>query len=372
MAISVDRLSLLPAWQRFWQWWQEQLQHSLPPGVRNWLFGQRTQLLIALSSEGELKAWQWEAHAHNERTATPLAGEGQVLLKERLLAIMRERQEVSLTLLLLPGQYLLKTLTLPLAAEENLRQVIAFELDRQTPFSPDQVYFTSRVLERLPQSRQLKAELVLTPREFLDAQLASLHQAKLKPQRVDAALWRGQHPLPLGVDLLPPRWRLSESSWHLKLSWALAGLLTLLLLLALALPLLTQYQILTTLNTQLDQVRKKAQATSALQRQVTALEQAARFGVTRKQSTPPMLVVLEDLAQRLPQDTWLTGLSYRDGELRIEGVSKGASKLIEILEGSPFLHNTHFVSPVTQDRNTGLERFQISMNVNYERDAAPK
>ncbi len=372
MAITtVDSLSLPPAWQRFWQWWQEQLKHFLPLEVRNWLFGQRTHLLIALPNEGELKAWQWEAHAQNEQAATPLAAKGQEL-KERLFAIMRERQEVSLTLLLLPGQYLHKTLTLPSAAEENLRQVIAFELDRQTPFSPDQVYFASRVLERLPQSRQLKAEFVLTPREFLDTQLAGLHQAKLKPQRVEAALLRGQHPVPLEMDLLPQRWRLQESSWHLKLSWALSGLLTLLLVLTLALPLLTQYQILTTLNAQLEQVRKKAQATSALQQQVTALEQAARFGVTRKQSTPPMLAVMEDLAQRLPQDTWLTGLSYREGELRIEGVSPGASKLIEILEGSPFLHNTHFVSPVTQDRNTGLERFQVSMNVGYERDAAPK
>ncbi|WP_460034059.1 PilN domain-containing protein [Methylothermus subterraneus] len=360
-------MALPPAWQRFWHWWQDQLSQAIPQQLRSW-FSHRQPILIALPSEEELQAWQWEGRGQ----AVPLRPLAQPSGLEAMLSSLRAREsaeEVSFTLVLLPGQYLRKTILLPSAVEENLRQVIAFELDRQTPFSADQVYFTSRIVERLPASRQLKVEIVLTPRAFLDAQLTRLHQANLKPHRVDAALLEGQTPVPLGLDLLPSRWRPRETRWQKRLDWSLAGVLAALLGLALALPLVMQHRILSALEAQVAQLRKAAQASSALQQQVTALEQAARFGITRKQATPPMIVAIEELAQRLPQDTWLTGFSYRNGELRIDGSSPNASKLIEILESSPIFQNTHFVSPVTQDRNTGLERFQISMTLGYERDA---
>ena len=40
-----------------------------------------------------------------------------------------------------PEQVLRKTITLPAAVEENLRQVLAYDLDRHTPFKPEEVYF---------------------------------------------------------------------------------------------------------------------------------------------------------------------------------------------------------------------------------------
>lgn len=368
MAIHIDRLTLPPAWRQFWLWWQDQLKKSIPQGLRSWFI--HHAILITLPTEENVQFWHWE-----EGAITPLGTDLKSCGAESALRFLRERQsdkEVSLTLLLLPGQYLRREINLPLAAEENLRQVIGFELDRQTPFSADQVYFTCQVLERLPGSRQLRVEFVLTPREFLDTRLARLHQANLKPSHVDVAVLEGQSPVPLGLDLLPPRWRSSESRWQRRLNWTLAGTLALLLGLGLALPILTQDRILKLLEKQLAQARRAAQTTTALKQQVTELEQEARFGLTRKQSTPPMIQVMEDLAKRLPQDTWLSGFSYRNGELRIDGSSPAASKLIEMLEDSPFLHNTHFVSPVTQDRRTGLERFQISMTVSYERDARPR
>lgn len=369
MVIHIDRLPLPPAWRQFWRWWQDQLKKSIPAGLRSW-FIHDTHILIALPTEENVQAWHQEAGA-----ITPLDSGLQSCGVESALRALRDRQsdqEVSFTLLLLPGQYLRREITLPLAAEENLRQVISFELDRQTPFSADQVYFTSQVLERLPSSRQLRVEFVLTPREFLDTRLARLHQANLKPSQVDAAVLEGHSPVPLGVDLLPPRWRTSESRWHRLLNWTLAGTLALLIGMGLTLPILTQDRILKALEKQVAQARRAAQATTALKQQVTELEQAARFGLIRKQSTPPLVQVLEDLAKRLPQDTWLSGFSYRNGELRIDGSSPAASKLIEMLEDSPFLQNTHFVSPVTQDHRTGLERFQISMTVGYEHNAALK
>ena len=45
------------------------------------------------------------------------------------------------TVFCIPAERVLqRNLTLPVAAEDNLRQVLAFEMDRQTPFKADQIY----------------------------------------------------------------------------------------------------------------------------------------------------------------------------------------------------------------------------------------
>ncbi|XSG85966.1 MAG: PilN domain-containing protein [Methylohalobius sp. ZOD2] len=361
MAIRIDQLSLPPAWRQFWHWWQDQLIKSIPEACKRWFF-HHTHILLALPSEGEVRFWRREENAVTEleQNAGPDSWRA-----------WQAEEDATFTLLLLPGQYLHKQIYLPLAAQENLHQVIGFELDRQTPFSADQVYFSSRVIERLAGKRQLKVEIVLTPREFLDDQLAYFHQAGLKPRHVDAAVWENHYPVPLKFDLLPPRWRTTESHWRHLANWTLGGILMLLIGLALALPIVTQNKILEALEDQVDQTRRTAQITNKLKKQVTELEQKARFVLTRKRAIPPIVEIMNDLSQRLPLDTWLNGFNYREGELRINGHSPAASKLIEILEASPFLSDIHFVSPITQDRRTGLERFQISMNVGYEHDDKP-
>src|ERR1051325_2271629 len=48
-----------------------------------------------------------------------------------------------------------KTLSLPLAAERQLEQVLAFEMDRETPFKPDELFWTHRIDRRDRQTGQI-------------------------------------------------------------------------------------------------------------------------------------------------------------------------------------------------------------------------
>src|SRR6185503_8420695 len=115
------------------------------------------------------------------------------------------------------GRVLRRRLSLPLAAQENLRQVLGFELDRQTPFRSDQVYYDSRVLGVDPVARQVAAELVLAPRAELDAELGRIAQAGLALDRVDAAEEGDER---LGVNLLPPERRAHRRDWNLRINLA--------------------------------------------------------------------------------------------------------------------------------------------------------
>ncbi len=268
-------------------------------------------------------------------------------------------------LLLKPGQYLRRCIVLPAAARDNLIQVVGFELDRHTPFSADQVHYTARIVKALPGNR-IRVEFVLVLKALLDECLDRLAEAGLFPHRVTVRSPEGE-PLP-DIDLLPAERQPRTRRWQRRLNYGLAMLAVGLLTAAMTLPVIHQRHTIAQLERMVRQTRQAANEARRLQQQVTSLQQQAHFVLDRKLASPPLIEVLEELSRQLPDDTWLTGLYYRGGQLQIDGKSAAAAKLVELLENSPYFRNVHFVSPITQDRLTGLERFRISMDV--KRDEA--
>ena len=84
-----------------------------------------------------------------------------------------------------------KIVDLPAAAEENLRQVLAFEMDRLTPFAAEAVHYDVHVMERDVENRRIRAELMVLPRAAVEPSLQLLQRIGLKPDVV--ALPRGLH-----------------------------------------------------------------------------------------------------------------------------------------------------------------------------------
>jgi general secretion pathway protein L len=84
--------------------------------------------------------------------------------------------------------------------------------------------------------------------------------------------------------------------------------------------------------------------------------------IDQKNETPAILEMLNTLSTLIKDDTWLTYLQYADGHLQVQGESPAASNLISVLEASELFANARFVSPVTQDNVSKLERFQITVD----------
>jgi general secretion pathway protein L len=102
-------------------------------------------------------------------------------------------------------QVLRKRLTLPLAAAQNLRQVVAFELGRQTPFTHDQAYFDARRVGEDRARQTLQVELAVTPRQSLDEMMACFKAWGVNPQFIAVAgELSGKDDC---VNLLPPEQR---------------------------------------------------------------------------------------------------------------------------------------------------------------------
>ena len=73
-----------------------------------------------------------------------------------------------------PDEALVRRVTMPAATEENLRQVLEFEMDRLTPFRADEVYFDYRVVSRDVAAGQLVIQLAVARREAVDARVREL------------------------------------------------------------------------------------------------------------------------------------------------------------------------------------------------------
>ncbi len=348
----------LPAGWRpgeFWRWWTAELLDMLPERLRRGLYPGPERLLLEFAEHGLLLSREDYRGVHPVQHL-PLDG-GEVEVRETLRRWTAGGLE---PVLRLPARRVLATtISLPLAAEENLRQVVGFEMDRYTPFKVDQVYYDAYVLERQPGPKRLQVRLCAVPRRVLDEELARLDGWGLRPV---AALC----PQDAKANLLPLERRPRRRRLSLNINRLLLGLAGLLLAAVLILPLWQMREAVVYLNQRIAAVQPAVRAVESLRAERDRLEQDLRFIVGKKQSQPPTVEIIDELTRIVPDHTWLSRLQLQGDQLVIQGASSASSELIEIIEASPYFQDTAFRAPVTKNPRSGLEGFQIATRVRLE------
>jgi general secretion pathway protein L len=344
--------------QGFFDWWQRELLTLVPERLRQATRFERERWILALERD--------QIHAScPDRVDGPFTARAQVNLEEDLEARSRivselknrdpERSEIIVRLP--PTQVLSKVFTLPLMVEENLRQVIGFEMDQQTPFKADQVYYDFEVLKKNPTTQQLTVRLTAVPRRYLDGILERLNMLGIPLDTIDVA------EASFAINLLPLERRQPRKPTLQRLNLVL-GLLALLLLTAiLAIPLMRKAEQEEHLQAEITAVQKEATSVSALRKQLDELTQQAGFLVEAKVNAPVVIRVLDALTHLMPDGTWLYQFELNGKEVLMQGESPTSSTLIGLLETSPLFRNVTYRSPVTQNRVTGAERFNLSAEV---------
>ena len=143
--------------EQFLRWWLMELWTMIPARVRR-LAGKRKSAFV-ITFEGERTALIREAGGQPTvlceidlaRPALETADQLQRFMPARRRS-GRPRVRVRLPM----QQALRTTVTLPQAAEENLSEVLGFELDRRTPFRAEDVHFAHCIEQRDPETRLLK------------------------------------------------------------------------------------------------------------------------------------------------------------------------------------------------------------------------
>lgn len=165
----------------------------------------------------------------------------------------------------------------------------------------------------------------------------------------------------LGPNLLPPAEREPVSFKTFALHNILVvSLLTLVLLWAGSALVHKRFRLFQ-VNRQIAQLTPEAREVENLLKEGRTLADQMRALHTIGAS-PDKLVVLKNLTQLIPNNTWLYSVRLSKQVLEISGTSQSASELIPLLEKSGWLQKTEFVSPIVTDANKN-EQFKIKAEI---------
>ncbi len=335
----------------FFTWWGEQLRSLLPTGLAGAATLDHDSVLVTPGSEPDSVEVAVRKRGQLSRLGRfTLDGPGLRTLKQATALPGRPH---AVALHLEPSFLLEKQLTLPLAAERELDQVLGFEMDRETPFSIDEVYWDATVLERDRRQGRLRVRLSLVPRAPLDDLMRNLAAADLAPTLLAPQLADGaMRPIQLdhsgarGTGRAVPR---------------LALVTAVLALVAVGLPFARQSLAFRSLTQTIATLQPAVDEATRLRRQITGGGGEAIAAERAKLPNP--LKVLAATTQALPDDTHLTDLSLKNRRLSLNGQSAAAARLLGALAADPTFKDPAFAAPVTKLEANRQEIFSITAEV---------
>jgi general secretion pathway protein L len=279
--------------------------------------------------------------------------------------LRRDRAAAGHVTLRLPaGQVLRPNVEVPVAAAENLREVLAFEMDRHTPFSSDEVLFDFRVAGSDAELQRLGIEVLVARKRDVDQALALARTMGLSPDRVT-----GPAPGAESFNLLPRAQRPRRSRVVPRLVAATAVVTLVLAGVTLGLWFEREQGTLERLEARVAKLRATTGETGRLEEKVAHLLALSGYLVEQKQRLPQMVEILDEVTRRLPDEHWLISYSFRDGTVRLAGYSDDPSSVLRLLEQSGLFSEARFAAPVTMDPRIGKERFNMVATVAREEGA---
>ena len=356
---TLEGLSPVDQMRRFWRWWTGELAQCIPAVIRNWVRRLSVLPMVVADKAG------FGVYRYNGKSWTRIAaaqGDNAESLAKALAVELRNTRVDRFAVGLPVGQHLSKTLSIPQAAEDNLRNALLYELDRHTPYRADEVGFDFAVTGRNELTRELIVRLVIAPKSTIANAVSTAAATGLTVASVQPALPDRDS---LGINLLP-----HDDSSNLArtlLRWIPWLILVALGVAAISLPLLQKRAQVIELQPQVNIAAQQAAAADVLNRQLDRAQGEYNFLLHKRYATPTALQLLGEVTHILPDDTWLQSFELRTTqkgrELQLQGETGVAGKMIELFEQSGLVTGASFKSPVTQAPGSTASRFHIGMDV---------
>ena len=341
--------------REFFGWWVGQLADILPQELRRTAFSADDALVITPvgSLAHGVEAVAVELRRNGKETALGRFGLGAIGAAE--LPRAAERMAV---LRLGDGDVLGKTVSLPLAAERELDQVLTFEMDRETPFQAEELYWNHRVTAVDRQNGRVSVRLALVPRAQIDPLLTDLAGVGIHPRRIEVADGpdKGMY-LPVNGN------GTHTHKASNRMLWPAAACCAALALAAVVTPFLRQELAIASLGKEIAAGRAAAAEADKLRQEIDRLSGNAGFIESERDKSGRPLVVLAAATRVLPDDTYLTELQLQQRKITLSGRSAAAAKLIPALAADSEFRNPGFSAPVTRLEALHSELFTINAEI---------
>ena len=339
----------------FWQWWRGQLAALVPAAPRAAIARRRMRPVLVFAGD---RATLWRAAVEEGQPVMQPAREISVADdadgSAAIASLPRTGRAPRVVVSLVPTDCLRKRLTLPAAVEENLAQALAYDLDRHTPFKPDELYFDASVIDRNPARGTITVDLAAARRTAVDPALRHVAAwgAEVVAVVPDAPASASQSRL----NLLPREMRTTRPLLRRFDVWVPIVLLAVLALAAAAIPLWQKRHYVQQLDVETNDARARAAISENLRTVLNARVADYNFAIERKYAFPGALAVVDTVSRILPDDTWLTQFeiktlakgkdSQRDVMLR--GETANAGRLVQLFEESQMFTQAAQRGPTTK------------------------
>ena len=357
--MNLDRAVVKDTVIKFLAWWWKGLAETMPPVLLKHCSERGDRLHFDISPD-QVRVWK----ARNGKASD---------LIETSMDRMEEFDDyettdfkparTTLEIKVSPELGLAKEVELPLAARQNLRQALAYEMHRLTPFSADDVYYDYRIVGTT--DHFVRVYLAVVPRWLVSRATKWLSgwNLRLVPRLISSG------PKNTPEDKIIFRFRESGYRfWHMrKTSAFLLAANTILIVVVMALPQVLEQNRLDGLQAHLDQLRGGLEQYNVAYDRTEDLQAQRDFLASRIGARISVLQLLEVLTDQLPDDTWLVRLELREGVVHLQGYSAKATTLVGVLEASSMFDNPQFSSPVIRDEAMGKDRFHLSVQVAAEK-----
>ena len=331
----------------FLDWWGLELRSFIPPTLRRALGLSRDRLFI------RLEGCSVDAHLDKGDGLVPVATTevqpedwGHLGLDFTHALQRLCLGPVETTLMISASQVVRRQLRLPPTPDRDLPGLLFFEVERHTPFKPEEAYFS--YLRDRTHSDPMGITIDVVPRRVVDPLIAALSQMGFPPMQV--ALGDDARKV-VGLETIPARARP-------KLA---AAAVVLLLITAAVSPLLRLEAIADSLAQDLQTARQEAGLLSEGD-DAKALA-ARRFLDDERMTRSSPLAVLNELSGILPDGTWLVQYGQAGRIVTLEGQTKTSAGLIPLLENSKRFNSIEYDAPVTLEGKDGRERFTFSLQL---------
>lgn len=351
-------LDLGSLWQRWWRG----LNSLLPVPLADVFLRPAPRLRVCLKKEQVLLEQVLPGQAARELMQLGCF-EFEVLednsLHEQLTAGVNKRL-LQLDLVLPAEQVLRRTVSVPVAARGNLRQVLGFQISKLTPFNREQVFYDVVEGTRKTGAGMLEVELLVVPKSL--AWQWMQHVTRVTGLPIARLQVAASSDTPDTVNLLgepgvPSRWskRLNCNSGLLLLLVLSLGLVMIAPVAKLRMLVVQGKKEIVQLESRVEQVRKEwyvlQEGASNLE---FMLEQYAQHGSATQ--------VLDELTRLIPDTVYLSGLVLEKNKVEISGQGVDVVELVELLNASELFEQARFTSAITRGRNN-QDIFVISMRL---------
>ncbi len=342
----------------FIQWWVGELKQLVPEDYRKNIFPEARAVYINQGDRETPMLWRYQ-----NNTFSPLPGDEDFQNDEwwhRINHYIADSDvDVSTTYLLANQHAIVRNVTLPQAAIGEIDSVLQFELDKYVPFQADEAVFAWRQGPVDDGSEKVLILLAVIKKDILDNILQAINSKGVKLSAIDINMGDDEAPEPLGVNLLPAALR-KKKDWS---KWKLYGGLVLGCVLLLALVMYNSLDNkrakIESLNEQVELLRKDARRAKLLENQLNQTIAAANFLGNLKQQIPSRVLMIHELNQKIPQNTYLSRIIIDNERMEIVGQSDNANALVPILNESETWYEPKIVGNVRPDPRSGKEQFTI-------------